>query len=303
MHPKSAEQDLASQGPIDQPTPFNRKEWDIVIEPPGNSFRLNLREIWRYRDLIVLLFKRDFFTLYKQTVLGPIWNLVQPSVTALTYYVVFGRIVNISTDGLPPLVFYMAGIVVWSYFSSCMVNNSDLFSKQSALFSKVYFPRLVVPIATAMGGLIAFSIQFVLLMCVSIVMQLAGANLSINWAAISLIPFLALYVGILGMGVGLMVSALTVRFKDLAFAVGFAAQLWMYASPIIYPISQISERFRGVFYLNPMTAPIETMRHVLFNGGTLMPFIWVSNLLMAALIVFAGVYLFSRAESRAMDTV
>ena len=281
----------------------NNDEWDIVIAPRNKVVSLDLRSVWRYRDLIWMFFKRDFITFYKQTILGPLWYLIQPTTTAITYFVVFGKIANISTNGLPPFIFYMSGIVLWNYFAVCFTNNSEVFSKNASLFGKVYFPRLVVPISVAMSGLVALAIQFTLLLAVTIGFMLAGSEVMLRPQIFLALPFVVAYVAALGMGVGLIVSALTVRFRDLAFAAGFAVQLWMYATPVVYPFSQIPGKYQWFFYLNPMTAPVESLRSVMFGVPGIHWDLWMSNIAIMALLLVAGLILFSRAESSAMDTV
>lgn len=281
----------------------NPEEWDVVIAPRVKAVDLDLRSVWRYRDLIWMFFKRDFITFYKQTILGPLWYLIQPTLTAVTYFVIFGKIANISTDGLPPFVFYMSGIVLWTYFAACLTNNAEVFSKNAQLFGKVYFPRLVVPISVVMSGMVAFAIQFSLLLVVSAGFLLAGTELRLNWIALPLVLLLVLYVACLGIGVGLVVSALTVRFRDLAFATGFVTQLWMFASPVVYPYSQIPEKYRVFFHSNPMTAPIESLRALMFGTEGVGISLWVSNIVITLVLLILGLVLFTRAESNAMDTV
>lgn len=281
----------------------NPEEWDVVIAPRVKAVDLDLRSVWRYRDLIWMFFKRDFITFYKQTILGPLWYLIQPTLTAVTYFVIFGKIANISTDGLPPFVFYMSGIVLWAYFAACLTNNAEVFSKNAQLFGKVYFPRLVVPISVVMSGTVAFAIQFSLLLVVSVGFLLAGTELRLNWIALPLVLLLVLYVACLGIGVGLVVSALTVRFRDLAFATGFVTQLWMFASPVVYPYSQVPEKYRVFFHFNPMTAPIESLRALMFGTEGVGISIWISNIVITLVLLILGLVLFTRAESNAMDTV
>ena len=278
-------------------------DWDIVIRPRGKVATVNLRSVWAYRDLAFLFFKRDFITFYKQTILGPIWYLIQPVVTALTYFIVFGKIANISTNGLPPFLFYMSGIVMWTYFSTCLSNNAEVFSKNASLFGKVYFPRLVVPLSVVMSGLVTFVIQFALLTVVTVGFVLSGANVSLHWQVFAAVPLLVFYVAALGMGVGLIVSAMTVRFRDLAYVTGFVIQLWMYATPVVYPFTQIPQKYQWFFHLNPMTAPVESIRQVMFGTPGVGLSIWVANLVVTVILLVAGVILFSRAESLAMDTV
>jgi len=288
--------------PARQPAPAS-DEWDVVIRPRGKVTALDFRAVWRYRDLIWMFFVRDFVTFYKQTILGPLWYLIQPSVTALVYFVVFSKIANISTNGLPPFLFYMSGIVVWTYFAACLTKNSEVFSKNASLFGKVYFPRLAVPISVAMSSLVTFGIQFLLLLAVSLLFLGSGSLASLNPRIFIWLPFLVLYVAALGVGVGLIVSALTVRFRDLAYATGFATQLWMYATPVVYPYVQIPEKYRWFFNLNPMAAPVESLRSVMFGVEGVGMSVWASNLAVTAILLVAGLVFFARAEANAMDTV
>lgn len=276
--------------------------WDIVIRPTGGA-KIDLAIVWRYRDLVWMFFKRDFTTFYKQTVLGPVWYLIQPLLTAMTYYVVFGKIANLSTDGLPPLVFYMSGTIIWNYFSACLTNNSETFSKNANLFGKVYFPRLVVPIAVAMSGLVAFTIQFSLLTVITLGLWFSGADVGLSWHVIVATPLVLLSIATLGIGAGLIVSAMTVRYRDLVYVVGFMAQLWMYATPIVYSFSQVPERYQWAYYLNPMTAPVQMFRWAFFNAPAVPFNLCVANLAITLLVLVAGLLLFARAEANAMDTV
>lgn len=277
--------------------------WDVVIQPRQGFVHLDLRSVWRFRDLIWLFFKRDVVTFYKQTVLGPLWYLIQPTLTALTYYVVFGRIANLSTDGVPPFLFYMSGIVLWTYFAQGLTNNSEIFSKNASLFGKVYFPRMVVPISVALSGMVAFAIQFGLLLIFIAAFALTNGSVFLPGVGILFIAPLICYVACLGVGVGLIVSAVTVRFRDLALAVGFATQLWMFATPVVYPYTQIPVQYQWFFFINPMSAPIETMRHLLFGMTSVPVELWLGNMAVTFVLLVAGAVLFARAESVAMDTV
>jgi lipopolysaccharide transport system permease protein len=283
--------------------PNENENWDVVVAPRGKVIAIDLASVWRYRDLILMFFKRDFIAFYKQTILGPLWYLIQPLMTASTYFVVFGKIANISTNGLPPFLFYMSGIVIWNYFSVCLTNNSEVFSKNAALFGKVYFPRLVVPISISMSGLVALAIQLCLLTVVTIGFMLLTDEARLHTQIFLVLPFIIAHVAALGMGVGLIVSALTVRFRDLAFAAGFATQLWMYATPVVYPFSQIPEKYHWFYHLNPMTAPVETMRAAMFGTPAIPLKLWISNVVITTVLLLVGLIMFTRAESNAMDTV
>lgn len=282
---------------------YGKVQWQVVIEPRGKWVDLDLAGTWRYRDLILMFFKRDFIAFYKQSILGPLWYLIQPALTSLTYFVIFSRVANLSTDGLPPFLFYMCGIVLWTYFSSSLINNAETFSKNAQLFSKVYFPRLVVPVSVVLSGMVALGIQFALLLVVTIGLLIAGTPMQVNWLATLAMPALVAYVACLGMGVGLLISALTVRFRDLAYATGFVTQLWMFISPVVYPFSQIPETYRILYHFNPMTAPIESLRAWLFSTGGVPLSVWLANLAITVIFLLAGLVLFSRAQSTAMDTV
>lgn len=279
-----------------------QETWDIVIKP-ADTVNLDLSSMWRYRELAWMFFMRDFSTFYKQTVLGPIWYIIQPLMTALTYYVVFGKIANLSTDNQPPFVFYMSGTIIWNYFSACLINNSETFSKNATLFGKVYFPRLVVPAAVAMSGVVAFVIQLTLLLIVTLIFWLNGAAISWNYHFLVLTPAIVLYVATLGVGAGLLVSALTVRYRDLVYVVGFMAQLWMYATPIVYPFSQIPEKYQWIYYFNPMTTPVQTFRWALLDAPSLPLSLVLGNIISTVFLIFVGLFFFARAEANAMDTV
>lgn len=286
------------------PTPtLPDQDWDVVLRPRTGLRVADLREIWRYRDLAFMFFKRDFVALYKQTILGPIWYLIQPLMTALTYYVIFGRIAQIPTGGMPPFLFYISGIIVWTFFSVSVINNGEVFSKNAQLFGKVYFPRIVMPLAVVMSGLVAFAIQFLLLLFAAAVFMLSGQPVTIDPLGVLLVPAVIAHVGLLGLGVGLIVSSLTVRFRDLAYATTFVIQLWMFASPVVYPFSQIPARYQWFFMLNPMSAPVESLRQLLFGSSGAPPAVWYSNIAVAVVLLGLGLYLFSRAEATAMDTV
>jgi lipopolysaccharide transport system permease protein len=278
-------------------------DWDIVIGPRQGAVNLDLRGVWTYRNLIWMFFKRDFIAFYKQTILGPLWYVIQPTITSLTYVVVFGKIANISTGGISPFLFYFSGIILWNYFSACLTNNAEIFSKNASLFGKVYFPRLVVPISVVMSAMVALTIQFFLLLITALGFYFTNKEFVLKPAVLPLFPLLVAYVAVLGMSVGLIVSALTVRFRDLVFVVGFATQLWMYATPVVYPFSQIPQKYQWIYSLNPMTAPVETLRCILFDAPCVPWTIWAVNLAVTSTALVTGVVLFTRAESRAMDTV
>lgn len=282
--------------------PADEQAWDLVIEPPKGWFDLHLRDLWRYRDLMGLFVRRDFVAVYKQTVLGPLWHLIQPLLTTLMFTVVFGRIAGLPTDGVPPFAFYMAGTTIWSYFANCLTRTSNTFIANAGIFGKVYFPRMVVPASTVMSQLIAFAIQFGFFLCFYAFFWLQGAAIRPNWA-IGLLPALLLLMAGLGLGFGIVISSLTTKYRDLQVLVGFGVQLWMYATPVIYPLSTMPGRFRWLLVANPMTAVVETFRYGFFGVGT---FSWAYLGYSAAftvLLLLAGTAVFNRVERTFMDTV
>jgi lipopolysaccharide transport system permease protein len=278
------------------------ERWDLVITPGKRWFDLDVAGVWRYRDLVMLLFKRDFVSLYKQTILGPLWYLIQPVLTTIAFTLIFNRIAKISTDEISPFLFYMAGIVIWNFFANCMTKTSDTFVANAGIFSKVYFPRLVVPVSVVLSNLLTFGIQFILLLACMAYFWTTGAFRAFGPSLLVVIPLLA-YTALLGLGVGIIISSLTTRYRDLTFLVGFATQLWMYATPIVYPLSQIPERWRPLFLLNPMTAPAETFRAVVLGAGTVTAELWLTSVAITVFTVLIGLVLFSRAEKTSMDTI
>jgi lipopolysaccharide transport system permease protein len=276
--------------------------WTTVIRPRHPWFNLNLAELWGYRDLIRLFVRRDFVAQYKQTILGPLWFFLQPLFTTIVFTIVFGRIAKIPTDGIPDFLFYLSGTVCWAYFATCLTETSDTFVKHAAIFGKVYFPRLVVPVSIVMVNLFKFLIQFVLFLIFLIYYYQQGATLNPNLGVLAL-PFLILQMAFLGIGCGILVSSLTTKYKDLSLVVTFGVQLWMYATPVVYPLSQIPEKYRSVFALNPMVAVVEGFRGAFLGTSALTPQYVATSLLVTLTLLFIGLVLFSRVEKTFMDTV
>jgi lipopolysaccharide transport system permease protein len=281
---------------------LDKEDWALVIRPQRSWFDLRLAELWRYRDLIALFVRRDFVSVYKQTILGPLWYIIQPILTTVIFTVIFGRIARLSTDGLPQFLFYMSGTVVWSYFAESLTKTSNTFITNAQLFGKVYFPRLAVPISILISNLIAFSIQFLLFLGFVAYYWLNGANIQPNlWVLFT--PVLLIMMAGLGLGFGIIVSSLTTRYRDLRFLITFGIQLWMYVTPVIYPVSAIPDRFRPLIQANPLTPIVETFRYAYLGGGTLNP----ANLMYSAafmlVVLILGVLLFNRIEATFMDTV
>ena len=228
------------------------KKWDLIIRPNRPWWDLHLGDLWRYRDLIVMFVWRDFVAYYKQTILGPLWYIIQPILTTVMFTVIFGNIAGFSTDGLPPFLFYMAGNTIWSYFNSCLVNTSNTFGANTSLFGKVFFPRLCIPISIIISNLISFAIRFAMFLLFFSYYLIIGANISPNLWILSL-PILIILMALMGLGLGIIISSLTTKYRDLQQLVSFGVALLMYATPIIYPISSIKQNFRWVLLVNPMT--------------------------------------------------
>ena len=279
------------------------EEWSLIIRPHSAWWDLQLGEVWRYRDLLWMFVKRDFVSVYKQTVLGPIWFFVQPLLTTIVFTIVFSGVANISTDGMPPLLFYLAGTVPWSYFSTCLTKISTTFNSNAHIFGKVYFPRLIVPLSIVVSNLIQFGIQFALFAAVFAWYLIRGVHLVPDWTAIILLtPVLLLLMAALGLGTGILVSAMTTKYRDFTFLIAFGVQLAMYGTPIIYPMSAIPERWRLLIGLNPMSAPIESFRASFLGGPIPWDALALSGLVTTGLLI-VGVIVFSKVEKTFMDTV
>lgn len=278
------------------------EHWDMLITPQRNLFDLRLEELWRYRDLVMLFVRRDFVSVYKQTVLGPIWYLIQPLLTTLTFTVIFGRIANLSTDGLPQFLFYMSGTVIWAYFAECLNKTSNTFVQNYNLFGKVYFPRLAVPVSILISNLITFAIQSGLFVVIAAIFMLGGSQIQPN-AWLLTVPLLVLMMAGLGLGFGIIVSSLTTKYRDLRFLVTFGVQLLMYATPVIYPVSSIPERFQPLILANPMTPVVEAFRYAFLGAGTVDAAHLLYSFLFMCVLVLIGVLIFNRVEQTFMDTV
>ncbi|RBP48127.1 lipopolysaccharide transport system permease protein [Roseimicrobium gellanilyticum] len=280
------------------------EDWDLVIRPRSGWFELHLEDLWRYRDLVRMFVRRDFVAQYKQTILGPLWFIIQPLLTTLTFTVIFSGVAKLSTDGLPPLLFYLAGTTPWNYFSTCVTKTSTTFTANANIFGKVYFPRLVTPLSIVISTLIQFGIQFALLLGMLGWYLLQGTPLNPNWLAIvGMTPLLILLMGSLGLGFGIIVSSLTTKYRDLSFLVTFGIQLAMYATPVVYPLSTVSEKYRTWLELNPMTAIVEAFRAVYLGAGT---FSWPDlgySAIFTVVTLALGVLIFNRVEKTFMDTV
>lgn len=277
------------------------EEWDI-IEPQHSLLDLQIGEVWQYRDLLMLMVRRDFVANYKQTILGPIWFFLQPIMTTLTFTLIFGRIAGISTDGMPMVLFYMAGITLWNYFSECLNRTATVFKDNESVFGKVYFPRLIMPLSIVTSNLIKLGIQFSLFLLFWGFYLFTATSVHPN-ATILLVPFLVLIMGGLGLGFGMIISALTAKYRDLIFLMTFGVQLLMYATPIIYPLSSISAKYKLLIMANPMSSVIETFRFAFLGSGSLNWGALAYSMGFMIIILIIGVLIFNKVEKSFMDTV
>jgi lipopolysaccharide transport system permease protein len=276
--------------------------WDLIIRPQTGWFDLHLADLWRYRDLTMLFVWRDFVAQYKQTVLGPLWHLLQPLFTTLLFTVIFGRIAKLPTDGIPPMLFYMAGVTAWTYFAECLNRTSTTFILNASIFGKVYFPRLCVPLSVVISNLIKFAIQFALFLAFLVFFWLKGSPIHPSIYAL-LTPLFLLMMAALGLGVGIIVSALTTKYRDLQVLVTFGVQLAMYATPVIYPLSMFPNSARWMVILNPMAPIIEAFRYAFLGEGLFnWSYLGISAGIIAG-ILFLGIILFNHVERTFMDTV
>jgi lipopolysaccharide transport system permease protein len=269
----------------------------------GNKMSESFREVWQYRDLVMLFVRRDFVSIYKQTILGPIWIVLQPLLTTITYTIIFSRIAGISTAGVPPILFYLCGIIPWTFFAECLNKTSNTFIANANIFGKVYFPRLSVPISIVISNLISMGVQLLLFLLIMVVFILSG-NFQVSFSSsLLLIPVYIALLALLGLGLGLMVTALTTKYRDLRFLVTFGVQLLMFATPVIYPISSISGKLRTVIELNPVSPLIEGLRQAMLNSGEFNSMKLLISTTIILLTLFTGILLFNRVEKDFMDTV
>ncbi len=289
---------IAAQGSIGE-------DWDMVIEPHNHLFDLKLKEVWHYRDLLLLLVRRDFVSFYKQTILGPLWFFIQPLFTTIIYTFIFGSLAGIKTDGIPPPLFYIAGITTWNYFSECLTKTSTVFRDNANVFGKVYFPRLIMPLSIVISSLIRFGVQMLLFFVMMGFYVFKGTALQVN-VYVLMFPFLVIQMALLGLGAGMIISAMTTKYRDLVFLVTFGIQLLMYTTTVVYPLSEAIKKYpkyEWLFSLNPMTAVIETFRYGFLGKGT---FSWVSLLsstVITLIIAVVGTVVFNKVEKDFIDTV
>jgi lipopolysaccharide transport system permease protein len=277
-------------------------QWDMIIGPKRNLFDLRLGELWHARDLILLFVRRDFVAVYKQTILGPLWYLIQPLLTTIVFTVVFGNIAKLPTDGLPSFLFYMSGTVIFAYFASSLSKTSETFVSHANMFGKVYFPRLAVPISILISNLIAFVIQFGFFLAFMAYFSLNGTVLHPNWWVL-FTPVLLLMMAGLGLGFGIIVSSLTTKYRDLRFLVQFGVQLLQYVTPVIYPLSAMSPKYQALIRLNPLTSVVEAFRYAYLGSGSVNLLQLGYSFAIMVIVIVIGAVIFNRVEATFMDTV
>ncbi len=280
------------------------EQWDLEIKPQAGLFDLNLKEVWRYRDLLVLFVRRDFVAQYKQTVLGPVWHIIQPVLTTLTFLLVFHSIAGIKTDDIEPILFYMSGITIWNYFSACLTATSNTFVANAHIFGKVYFPRLVLPLSVVLSNIVKLGIQFGLLFVAMIWFGIKGTQpLSIGLHTF-LLPVIVLLMAGIGLGLGIIISSLTTKYRDFTVLISFAVQLLMYATPVAYPSSFLTtNKYGWLITWNPLSAVVEGFRYALFHTGSFnLPSLGYTVLFMLVVLII-GAFMFSKVERTFMDTV
>lgn len=272
------------------------------INSKQSVFSLNLHEVWKYRDLLLMLMKRDFITFYKQTILGPLWFIVQPLLTTLIYVVLFGNIAKLSTDGMPQVLFYLSGITIWNYFSESLTKTSTVFTSNAGMFGKVYFPRLIMPLSIVASALMKFAVQFGIFIVVLLYYVTFTDTVHPNWW-ILLTPVLILLMAMFALGMGMIFSSMTTKYKDLTFLLAFGTQLFMYVTPVVYPISALPEKFKFLAYFNPLSSIFECFRYAYLGAGSfdLMSLMISAVVIMILLVV--GTVIFNKVEKSFMDTV
>lgn len=273
-----------------------------VVSAKRGLLNLNLKELWKYRDLVILFVKRDLKNVYKQTVLGPLWIVINPFLSTFVFTVIFGIIANISTDGIPQFLFYMSGNILWSFFSSCFNRASSTFLSNARIFGKVYFPRFVMPLSGIIYNSITFLVQFVMFAILVAVYALTGANLHPNFLVLAL-PLFLIHIAFLGTGTGLIISSLTTKYRDLNVLVSFGLTLWMYLTPVVYPVSQIPESFRFIMLLNPVAPIMETFRYAFLGSGSFEWFFLLISAAVTVVLLILGMIVFNQVEKNFIDTV
>ncbi|ESU22171.1 ABC-2 type transporter [Flavobacterium enshiense DK69] len=285
---------------------FAEGEWLYEIGPKNNVFSLNLKEVWRYRDLLLLFVKRDIVTVYKQTILGPLWYFIQPLFTAITFTIIFNNVAGIQTGKVPSFLFNLAGIVVWNYFTSCLNETSDTFKKNANIFGKVYFPRIITPMSIVITNLVKLGIQLLIFIFFYVFYLLKGMEANLSWTLLLLYPFLVVVMGLLGLGLGMIISSMVTKYRDLTFLVSFGVQLLMYVSAVMYPMGLIKEKlpqFGWLIEYNPLAYVVESSRYLLLGEGSLSLGGFVYTILVSVVVFFLGLVVFNKTEKSFIDTV
>ena len=278
------------------------KEWDLVIDGSSSLFDLKFKDLWHYRDLLVMFVKRDIVSFYKQTILGPLWFFIQPLFTTIVFTFVFGRLAGISTDGLPQPLFYLAGITAWNYFAECLTKTSTVFKDNAAIFGKVYFPRLIMPLSIVASNLVRFGVQMILFLGMMAYYAWQGAAFTPTWALL-MFPVLVLMMALLGLGLGLIITAMTTKYRDLAFLITFGVQLLMYATTVIYPLSAAPIKYKHIIELNPMTGIIEAFRYSFLGKGEFSAWSVGYSAIITLIVLILGIVIFNKTEKTFVDTV
>lgn len=282
---------------------INQQKYHTHITSKHNWFDLKLREVWRYRDLIVLFTQRSFALTYKQTILGPAWIFLNPFLTSIIYTFVFGGVAGMSTDGVPQILFYLCSNAIWTFFSSCVTKNAQTFTANAGVFGKVYFPRLTIPISNILASIVQFMVQMILV-GIFLGYYVFSGSVNPNWRAWLLIPIVLLHLGIMGLGFGIIISSVTTKYRDLSILVTFGVQLWMYVTPIVYPLSQLGDGlFKTLLMINPVTSSIEVFRYAVLGQGTIVLEYLALSWFITILVAVFGIVIFNRVEKTFMDTV
>ena len=278
------------------------QQWTEEIKSNDSLFSINFKEVWQYRDLLMMLVKKEYITFYKQTILGPIWFFVQPILTTLIYVLLFGQIAKLSTDGSPQIAFYLSGITLWNYFSESLTRTASVFKDNAAVMGKVYFPRLIMPLSIVVSGLMKFAMQFALFICVILYFTFVKGLIHPNiWILAT--PFLLLLMACFSLGMGMIFSSLTTKYKDLVFLLTFGIQLLMYASPVVYSVSSIPEKYKWILLANPLTGIFECFRYGFLGTGSFEPYSLIMSTGVNLIILSIGVLIFNKVEKSFMDTV
>lgn len=283
-------------------TKTDDQTWSKVIKSKPKLLDLKLKQVWEYKDLIFLFIKRDFILYYKQTILGPLWYLLQPIFSTIMYMLIFGTVAGIGTDEIPQVLFYFSGTMLWGYFSGCLLDTSKTFYTNKQILDKVYFPRLTLPIATTLGLIIKLMIQFVFFIGLYIFYFAKGAGLNPSWM-ILFFPLIVLWLGLLGTGTGMIISSITIKYRDLALTINFLVQLVMYATPVVYPLSEVPGNLTWIFYVNPVSAPVEFFRICFFGVGSVPPGMAIISVFVTILSMFFGLVLFNKNEKTFVDII